>query len=56
MSMKMHIFQEFLIDHEDFVSFVLFYAEKLSLKFLQENIYLPSMRVLVQEIPVQKCF
>ena len=27
MTVKMHIFREFLIDHKDFVSFVSFYSD-----------------------------
>ena len=54
--MKKHIFQEFLIHSEDFVSgmsFVSFYNDfeksrynSENLKFLRKNIYLPSMRFL----------
>ena len=58
MIVKMRIFRDFLLDHEDFVSgmsFVSFYNDfeqsllNLNLKFLRENIYLPSIRFLYRK-------
>ena len=59
MIVKMCIFQEFLLDNEDFVSgmsFVSFYNDfeqsclnSISFKFLRENIYLTFIRFLYRK-------